>query len=187
MLGSHWICQDKQGERVCCPKSRLVSDRGLVQINSDSLCKYVFVETVNVEVITSRLPSWTLSLAGTCTWPQSLVSRPQLPLQVWGLLEQSSRAKRAHHSHWSTFLSLCQYFAALPMASVGSIWVRQDKEGELVCCLDAVRVGQRACPCKYVFAATVSANFYVFHHGLSQVLELVLALSLKFLDRSGLV
>ena len=41
--------------------------------------------------------------------------------------------------------------------------------------------------CKYVFAATVSANFYVFHYGLSQVLELVLALSLKFLDRSGLV
>ena len=41
--------------------------------------------------------------------------------------------------------------------------------------------------CKCVFAATVSANFLVFHLGLSQAQELVLRLSLKFLDQSGLV
>ena len=45
--GSHWVCQGKQGERVCCVKSRLASDRGLVQIN-ESLCKYVFAAIVNV-------------------------------------------------------------------------------------------------------------------------------------------
>ena len=38
-----------------------------------------------------------------------------------------------------------------------------------------------------VFAAAVSANFLVFHHGLFQAQELVLGLSLKFLDQSGLV
>ena len=41
--------------------------------------------------------------------------------------------------------------------------------------------------CKYVFAATVNANFLACHHGLSQAQELVLGLSLKFLDQSGLV
>ena len=47
MLGSHWVCQGKQGVRVCCVKSRLASDRGLVQIN-ESLCKYDLAAIVNV-------------------------------------------------------------------------------------------------------------------------------------------